>query len=46
MDAGVMINWELRGISPSSQNLRSLEIVLAKLGGHPELGIKGGLRIQ
>ena len=26
-----VINWELRGISPSSQNLKSLETVLAKL---------------
>ncbi len=41
MDAGVMINWELRGISPSSQNLRSLEIVLAKWGGIQNWESKG-----
>ena len=27
-----VINWELRGISPSSQNLKSVENVLAGLG--------------
>ena len=27
-----VINWELRGISPSSQNLKSVEIVFARLG--------------
>jgi hypothetical protein len=48
MDAGLMINWELRGISPSSQNPRGLEIVLAmgasRIGNHR--GIENSMRRQ